>query len=107
MSIYLQMQECPRWSKCSAPLCPLDAQSYKSTMTRYDPTCSYMLEAVKRGAEARFKERGLEYLFAQVVDAIPAFCDRYGRIRRSLERAMLSGSKMSALKPEEREHESL
>jgi len=107
MSIYLQMQECPRWSKCSAPLCPLDIQSHRSTMTRHDPTCSYMLEAVKRGAEARFKERGLESLFVQVVDAIPAFCYRYGRIRRSLERAMLSGSKMTAFKAEEREHGSL
>jgi len=105
MSNSIQMHECPKWSRCSAPLCPLDPNWENTRFTRYDSICFYMLEAVKRGAEGRFGERGLGPLLAEISNAIPAFCDRYGRIRRSLTRATLSGSRMETIRREGADNE--
>jgi hypothetical protein len=59
-----------------------------------DPVCFYLSEAVKDGAEARFKTAGLGNMFQRIAKVVPAFVLSSGRVARALERARLSGSRM-------------
>jgi hypothetical protein len=95
---------CPKYSKCNAPLCPLDPDMFKRTMLCSDAVCYYLTEAVKPGAEAIFRERGRIELFELVCKFIQPMSERWGRIHRHLERARKSGSRMARLAPWEVNH---
>lgn len=60
-----------------------------------DPTCFYMTESVKDGARTVFERAGLGGLFNILVLVRPSISFSYPRIRRSLERAELTGSRMA------------
>lgn len=61
--------------------------------------CYYACESAKDGAEARFKAAGLGELHAALVTVLPQVMERWPRIRRTVERATLSGSRMDRLPP--------
>lgn len=61
--------------------------------------CYYACESVKDGAEARFNAAGLGELHAALVVVLPQVIERWPRIRRTVERATLSGSRMDRLPP--------
>lgn len=90
---------CPKWHKCNAPLCPLDPDVLKRVMLNDEPVCYYLTEAVKVDAEAIFRGRGREELFAVVSTLIQPMSFRWGRIRRHLERAKTRGSRMATICP--------
>ncbi len=92
-------RSCPRFIKCSAPVCPLDDSPYKRVLLKEDPTCFYLTESVKDGAETRFKGAGLEWLYKKVVRATPHLISRYPRICDALKRAMHSSSRMDRRVP--------
>lgn len=85
---------CPKWHSCSAPICPLDANWANRSIQSEDAICFYLSEAVKDGAAARFEGAGLGQLFHQVTTVLPEPVSSSGRIRRTLERASLNGSRM-------------
>jgi hypothetical protein len=85
---------CPKWHSCSAPVCPLDHLWANRSMQSEDPVCFYLSEAVKDGAEARFEGAGLGEIFHRVTEVIPELVMSSGRVRRTLERAQASGSRM-------------
>ena len=87
-------KSCPRFIKCSAPVCPLDDSPYKRVLLKEDPTCTYLTESVKDGAETRFKGAGLGWLYEQLVRATPHLIASYPRICSALKRAKQSGSRM-------------
>lgn len=95
---------CPKWERCSVPLCPLDPGVFKRTMRDDEPVCYYLSEAVKNDAEAIFRRRGRAELFAEVSRLIPAMCARWGRVKRALERAKTKGSRMATVAPWEATH---
>lgn len=92
---------CPRWGMCIAPICPLDSQWSRRTLASDDPICFYLTESVKEGAEAIFKGRGRGNLFAVMCGHVSPMSGRWSRIRRALERAKKSGSRMARLSPRE------
>jgi len=95
---------CPRWERCSVPLCPLDPDVFKRPMRDDEPVCYYLTEAVKIDAEAIFRRRGRAELFTAVSKLIPSLSARWGRIRRALERARTKGSRMATVAPWEVDH---
>jgi hypothetical protein len=97
-------QSCPRFDKCSAPICPLDPYWQKRVLLHDDPTCYYLTESVKGNAEAVFRSRGLAKLYLAMVEVTPTICSRHRRIEVALERAKLSGSRMARDFQKEKDH---
>ena len=94
-----KMRQCPRFSKCNAPICPLDQEWHKSSMLAEDAVCFFMNEAAKAGAQGRFALRGHAELFRLVSDATPSIIAANSTIRNRLERAAQSGSRMDRKPP--------
>lgn len=99
MTNQIYAQDCPRWLKCSAPVCPLEYNSNECKTLSNEPVCFYMLEAVKEGAETRFKGAGLAHIYARVIETLPELVATSGRLRRLLERSRKSGSRMDRRPP--------
>lgn len=85
---------CPRFSKCSAPICPLDSDWAKRTHLRGEPVCLYLREIVKVGGEARLSGAVPYETIQAIRNHIKPISARYVHIRRALERARLHGSRM-------------
>jgi len=87
-------RDCIRYERCSAAICPLDADWSLRVLQKDDATCFYLTEAVKDGAEARFQAAGLEHLYLGVTEALPAIVAIHPRVRDALVRSARSGSRM-------------
>lgn len=98
----LSMYACPRWEKCNAPICPLDAAWHQRKMQDGEPVCFFLIEAVKVDGEANFHRRGWGYLYRPMVTLGPIIAARWGRVARALQRAPLSGSRLARIAPWER-----
>lgn len=90
---------CPKFLKCDAPICPPDPDWRKRVLFSEDATCFYLTESVKHGAETIFQGAGLGKLYEVIVRLTPDITARHARIRRALERAKLTGSRMTCLPP--------
>jgi hypothetical protein len=88
-------ESCPRFLKCNAPICPLDADWQKRVLLREDPTCFLLTESVKNGAKTHFNGAGLKELYSAMVFAYPSITAQHKRIQKALERAKLSGSRIT------------
>lgn len=99
MVAIIHPQDCPKFCKCNAPICSLDRNMLNRVMLPEDAVCYYLLEASKADAEAIFRGLGREELFVEVSKAIPVMSVRWGRIRRKIESARKSGSRMTTLPP--------
>jgi hypothetical protein len=51
-------QDCPRYNRCSANVCPLDADWRKRTHVRGDEICFFLTESVKDNATGNFASLG-------------------------------------------------
>ena len=92
-----QYDLCPKWNKCSAPICPLDGEWDRRRMLADEPVCFYLLEHAKEGSKTRFKERGLGELYEVIGRVLPDQSSKWGRIARSYERAKNYGSRLEIL----------
>jgi hypothetical protein len=92
---YTCCNQCPKFNICNAPICPLDEHWRKRKLTNGDSTCYYLTESVKRGAGAVFEGAGLGLLLQQIVAARQSIIDTHPRIKIALQRASLSGSRMT------------
>jgi hypothetical protein len=92
-------ESCPRFLKCNAPICPLDLDWQKRVLLNEDPTCFYLTESVKHGAENVVEGAGLENLYEAMVRAYLPITAWHARIRKALERSKLSGFRMTRLPP--------
>jgi len=88
-------ESCPRFLKCNAPICPLDADWRKRILLSDDPTCFFLTESVKRNAQTVFKVAGLKTLYWAIVFTCPFITAQHPRIQKALERAKLSGFRMT------------
>jgi hypothetical protein len=91
--------DCPKWAACSAAVCPIEPDWHKHRMLDDEATCYYSSESVKDGAQARFKAAGLGELHAALAVVLPQVMERWPRIRRTIERAAFSGSRMDRQPP--------
>lgn len=87
------MRDCPRFDRCSATVCPLDADWRERVYTKADRTCAWMLEAAKPNGEATIRGALPSRLAEQVLAAIAAVCTRHAHLRRRLEAASSQQSK--------------
>ena len=90
----MKMTDCPKFDRCSAPVCPREPEWQDRIHLKGERICFYMLEYVKAGAVVRFKgsvAKGIYHAIAQVIQPLSA---RYGPIRRALERSKQSGSRI-------------
>jgi len=89
-------ERCPRFDKCSAPICPFDTAWKTRTHVKGEATCGLLMESVKLGGEARLKG----YLPAEQVEVVlrlrPDICARWGDVKRRLAQSAKTGSKLEA-----------
>ena len=92
-----KMEQCPKYNKCGAIMCPLYDRWRDTRTKKNDPkTCFYLTEASKRGAEERFKGRKDEVIFRTALRQMPFMKKHCCELRRRLEKSSLSGSRISA-----------
>ena len=89
---------CTKYEKCSANICPLELDWQLRSHLNGEPTCFYLREYVKQGGIARLRECIPRKMFEQIALVLPYIKSRYGNIKRRLESAAKTGSKIDALK---------
>lgn len=94
----IKPSQCPKHSKCSAPLCPLDPDWEKRKMIKEDRVCFYLSEASKPGADARFENRKDKAIYLVACSRMPFMKKRNKMLGKRLERASLTGTQISAAK---------
>ena len=95
----MNMETCPKFQGCSAPICPLDSNWRKVRHLKGERICFYLCEAQKYHAEAIFGGRGLKDLYQVMVEATPDISLRWGTIKKALAKAARTGSRMNAMPP--------
>jgi hypothetical protein len=76
-------------------VCPLDPAWARRLNRNEDSTCFYLCESVKHGSQALFQGAGLEELYESIHRVTSAIEDRYPHIKKVLERAKPTGSRMA------------
>lgn len=103
MVVILQ-QSCPRFSSCSAPVCPLDSQWRDRKHCHGEPVCYWFREAVK-GSDIPSAVMALggdislslaSQLDLKVSEVLPEVISRWGDIKAKLKRAATQSSKSAA-----------
>lgn len=90
----MEMSGCPKYSKCSAPICPLDRDWPQRVHRKGESVCAYLLETVKPNAETHFQGVPAREIYGVIQNIAEAMSTRYGPIARALRRAKRSGSRM-------------
>lgn len=93
----LTMSDCPKFQSCNAPVCPIDSAWDRRFNHKEGSTCFYLSESVKYGSQALFQGAGLGELYEVIRRETHAIVERHPRIRRALERARQTGSRMTRL----------
>ena len=88
------MRDCPRWNICSVPICPLDAEWEKRSHLNGEPVCIWLTEAQKPNASANFETAEVLDLLPWMQFIGPAIMKRHGPIRRTVEKAAITGSRL-------------
>jgi hypothetical protein len=94
----IEPKQCPKYSKCSAPICPLDPDWEKRVMQKDDRTCFYLNEASKPEAAKRFEGRKDEFIFQIAYRRMPLMKKRNSILKKRLEKASLTGSRITISK---------
>lgn len=87
---------CPKFDNCNAPICPLDPGFMERTHLEGEPACLYLRERAKHASEAIFSASVPKEVAAAVRWAFPLVLARHGHLRRQLERAARTPSKIGA-----------
>ena len=86
----LTPQDCPKFSYCRAPICPLDPDSVDRIHLKGEPVCYYLRLHAKNGLSAPEQVYVPENLALQVAVAYPKLIARCGPLKKALERAASS-----------------
>lgn len=86
--------DCPRWGSCNAPLCPLDPGISQRKYLRGEAICFYMHEYVKPDSSNRFKTCHRVEIYKSISNVIEEVLSTYGYIKKRLERASSTPSRM-------------
>ncbi len=88
-------ESCPKFSKCSANICPLDQDWKQRTHLQGERVCFYLIELVKPGGRAVLRGVLPRKLYETIAEAHPKIIDRYAPIKRQLKRSAKTGSRLS------------
>lgn len=91
----MKPEDCGKFDNCSAPICLADMRWRERTHLEGEPVCLYLREVAKRGGRAPFGPSVPDDLAEAAAAAYLEVIDVYGPIRRALERAAKSGSKLN------------
>lgn len=86
------MRQCPRFSSCSAPICPLDPNWRLRDMVAGDPTCTWLLEIAKGEAMTQDVPG---FIRLRVATLLPDLLPSVGLapLRTAMKRASKTGSR--------------
>lgn len=90
----LTLTQCSKYQQCCAPICPLDENWQKRKHISGDRICFYLAEVQKPNAKAIFDERGLGYLYEDMVRLTPEISQRHHTIKTALDKAKSTSSRM-------------
>lgn len=85
---------CPKYSNCSAPICPLDNWQ-RAQHLRGERVCLLLREAVKPGGGLLLVRAVGQQLASTVADALPEIEASSSDIRHKLSAAAVTGSKIA------------
>ena len=89
------MAECPRYSQCSAPICPLDPDWRKRSHLPGEPVCRWLTELAKPAGNRNIRDVLRGDLADRVVQVAPAILSHCGApLRGAVKRASRTGSKL-------------
>jgi hypothetical protein len=94
----MKMDECTKFDKCSAPVCPLYKSVNEQEHLENESACHYLLEAQKMHSEAIFDQSGLGDLYRVMVRAtheVFAQPENHKYLQKQLLKAATSGSRMA------------
>ena len=86
-------QDCPRYGKCSANVCPLDQKWRQRTHARGDEVCFWLMESVKNNAAVNFASLGAGWLW-DIVNNVRDDPALPFDIKNTVERAKSTGSRI-------------
>ena len=90
----VRLSLCPRYERCSAPICPLDPEWEQRTHIKGEPVCGLLLELAKDGGEANLRGCLPGGLVDRMVGSAPSLLARWAPLRRAFERASKQLSKL-------------
>ena len=91
----MNMDQCPKYMGCSAPLCPLDPDWRLRAHNNGDRVCLYLRESVKAGAEGRLDPTILVACRSMANSQDDLVC----AVRKMLKRAAEAPSKLDRPPP--------
>ncbi len=91
----MEMHECPKYDRCSAPACPL--WDINTTHLKGERVCFYLREYVKQGGRAKLLGVLPREMVNQIAEVLPVIISRHSDIKKQLNRSALTGSKIDAL----------
>lgn len=89
-------QSCPRYDKCSAPLCPLDSEWRRRKHLQGERVCYFLREAIKDGAAARFEATADVEIFAAATQMLAEPENLNAYVRQRLRDAEQTGSRLDS-----------
>lgn len=81
------MRECPKYSICSAALCPLDPDWQRRAFAKGDSVCHWQREAVAPGAEQAFAGNGLTDIWRRIEYTGDAMRTKHPELAKRLDAA--------------------
>jgi len=89
------MTACPRYDKCSAPICPLDPDWRVRTHLPEDRVCRWLTELAKSGGETLLRQRLARTMVDQIVQIAPLIRSLApANVKRAIDRASKTGSRL-------------
>ena len=89
-STVIEMAQCPRFNRCSAPICPIDEDWRDRGHRKGEPVCAYLRRYAKDPLWGQKQGSVPTEVWSRVVEVYPQVIERYTPIKKVLERA--SGS---------------
>ena len=87
-------KKCPKFNKCNAPVCPLDAEWQKRKHISGDKCCVYLLETAKIDAKANFAGAGLSNMYEAIKVVKQDILSSSASINRAYSRATSAASRL-------------
>ena len=86
-------EDCPKWKKCSAPICPLDPDWKRRSHVPREPICLWLREWAKQPSGGGWSVALGEERAARVAEVAPQAMAAWSDIRATLKAASRKGSK--------------
>ena len=86
----IEMEHCPRFDHCCAPICPIDTDWRKRAHRKGEPVCAYLRRYAKDPLWGQKQGTVPTELWLKVVEVYPQVIARYGPLKQVLKRSSSS-----------------